>query len=90
MGGVRRPSRRAGRDWESPQEGQEVRDVLQGGQEGKGGPLGGLGGVRSYSQWDGMGREALPNGQEGLGVVESPIRRAMRGQEGSGGPPNGP
>ena len=46
--------------------------------------------VRSYSQWDGMGREALPNGEEGLEVIGSPIRRVMKGQEGSGGPPNGP
>ena len=33
-GRVKRPSQRASRDWESPQEGQEVWYALQGGRKG--------------------------------------------------------
>ena len=56
--------------------------------EGSGGP----GEFRSPTHRAGMGREAFPEGWKGLGrtgEVGRPIQMAVRGCEGSGGPPEG-
>ena len=81
QGGVKRPSRKAGRGWESPKQGQEKWKALQESWEGSGGPSGEPGGVGkpgevgSPSQTVGRARQAFPEGHkgsEGMGGVRRP------------------
>ena len=77
MGGVSRPSWRAGKGREALLEGERVWEALLENRDGAGGPFRWPGGLETFPK--GMEGDSSPSRRQG--GVEKPSRRARRGQE---------
>ena len=75
MGGVSRPSQRAGKGREALLEGERVWEALLENREGARDPFGWLGGLETFSK--GMGGDSSPSQRQG--GVEKPSWRVGRG-----------